>query len=134
MIDRNRCPECTGTGKPVVCYLCCNLDGTEIVKTNNEASVFSYREVMRSPDDKIGQNYTVSGTVKSIEKMYDGVYKIILKHTSDEIDYEFNLRYFSQAHDTKVLAGDMISAYGTFVSYDKDDIPSFVVVELTIEN
>jgi len=134
MIDRQRCPECTGTGKPVVCYLCWNLDGTKVVKTNSEAAVFSYREVMRSPDDKIGQNYTVSGTVKGIEEIYEGVYSIILIHSSNDVDYEFHLRYFSQANDPKVLAGDTISAYGTFASYDKYDIPTFVVVELTIEN
>lgn len=128
--ERVFCPDCYQ--RNIVCVLCWGMDGKQIFPQNESTAIFSYRKIMRTPDEYIGQNYVITGVVKEIEKFSKNIYCIKLKHDSEGIEYLVHLQYIAPANAMKILVGDEITAYGTFVSYDQDDIPALFVNTVNI--
>lgn len=128
--ERVFCPDCSK--RNIVCDVCWGMDGKPITTQNDNTGIFSYRDIMRTPDEYIGQNYIVTGVVKSVEKVLNEVSYIELLHESDGIEYTVHLQYMAQSNDMKILVGDKITSYGAFVSYDQNDVPALLVIKVTL--
>lgn len=129
MIDTLR-KECSSCGGRVVCPTCKGYAYESITcpicNDNDYSTQFSYRAIMRSPDSKIGNNYTLNGKISNISNIGDQVYELTLFVEDEGISYNYPVTWFAAKGSDKLLKGDSVTVYGVFSSYDKQNTPSFV--------
>jgi len=132
------CPSCLGKGtipsyscdlnenhRNVVCIYCKSSNHQYACPfcTGDPCIEFIYQTIMRNPEEYIGKNVCVAGIVQDIHDKGKGTYSIGLLNQEENISRNYDILYVKPEDGLRVLKGDNISAYGTFVSYDSDGIP-----------
>lgn len=111
--------------KSVVCKYCLSKTHKYACPfcSSEACEMFVYNTIMRNPDEYLGKNVSVVGTVMNVKEEADRMYSISLRNRDGEFYRNFNVKYVKPENGLRVLQGDNITAYGPFISYDTDNTP-----------
>ncbi len=129
-------PYCEKCDVKVVCGGCFGADHqsfpcpdcTDIVISN-----FVYRDVMRNPNQFVGTDYRLSGTVGAVERKAEGLYAFRLYQDDDGVTRTLFVQFLQNPNEKRLLEGDPVTLYGRFISADDQNLPYFVVYSADVE-
>jgi len=129
-------PYCEKCDVKVVCGGCFGVDHQSFPCPNcmdEVISDFVYRDVMRNPNQFVGTDYRLTGTVGAVERKAEGLYTFRLYQDDGGVTRTVFVQFLQNPNEERLLEGDPVTLYGRFVSVDDQNLPRFVVYSAKVE-